>query len=371
MHRKARYLLLVPICVSLCQGALSSPAAPQEAATGKIVEEIVHSVALEANLLGDSPDRRVTIYLPAGYENSRSRYPVVYLLHGYPDTDQAWTKGVDYKPAIPVIMDRAIAAGKIRPMIVVMPNSWNKFGGAFYTNSVTTGNWEDFVTQELVTYIDSKYRTVAKPTGRGIMGHSMGGYGALKLAMEHPDIYGAVYALSACCMEQGENLLNADATWDKTLGFKNMEEVAATLEFINNCDWHKPECPATYDSLYNLAVSAAWSPNPQHPPFFANFPVERREGKLVIIGSVRARWRANDPIVMVPRYRSNLSKLSAIVLDIGKQDTENLTGVRDLDRALTGNGIRHEYEEYEGKHGNKVSERIETKALPFFSRVLE
>jgi len=371
MRLKTRYSLLVPLCSSLCQGTLSSPAAPQETATGKIIEETVHSVALEANLLADSPDRRVTIYLPAGYENSTSRYPVVYLLHGYPDTDQAWTRGVDYKPAIPAIMNRAIAAGKIRAMIIVMPNSLNKLGGAFYTNSVTTGNWEDFVTRDLVSYIDNKYRTLAKPAGRGILGHSMGGYGAIKLAMKHPDIYSAVYALSACCMEQGEDPLSLGTAWDKTLGFKSMDDVAAALKFIHDCDWQKSECSATYDSLYSLAVSAAWSPNPHRPPFFSNFPVERRDGKLVIIESVQASWRANDPIAMVRQYRSNLSKLRAIFLDIGKQDTDNLTGVRDLDRALTGNGIRHEYEEYEGKHGNKVPERIETKALPFFSRVLE
>lgn len=167
MRRKIRYLLLFSSCVALCQGTLLSPAAPQEIITGKIIEETVHSVALEGNLLGDSPDRRVSIYLPAGYENSTSRYPVVYLLHGYPDTDQAWTSGVDYKPAIPAIMNRAVAAGKIRAMIIVMPNNLNKLGGSFYTNSVTTGNWEDFVTRDLVTYIDSKYRTLSKPTGRG------------------------------------------------------------------------------------------------------------------------------------------------------------------------------------------------------------
>lgn len=371
MRRKTRYRLLVPLCVSLCQGTLLNSATPQETAAGQIIEETVHSAALEANLLGDSPDRRVTIYLPAGYENSTSRYPVVYLLHGYPDTDQIWIGGVDYKPAIPAIMNRAIAAGKIRPMIIVMPNGMNKLGGSFYTNSVTTGNWEDFVTQDLVMYIDGKYRTLAKPSGRGILGHSMGGYGAIKLAMKHPDIYSAVYAMSACCMEQGEDPLSLGAAWDTTLGFKSMDDVAAALKFIHDCDWQKSECSATYDSLYSLAVSAAWSPSPHRPPFFANFPVQRREGKLVIIESARASWRANDPVAMVRQYRSNLSKLRAIVLDIGKQDTDNLTGVRDLDRALTGNGIRHEYEEYKGEHGNKVPERIETKALPFFSRVLE
>ena len=82
-------------------------------------------------------------------------------------------------------------------MIIVLPSTYNKYAGSWYTNSTLTGNWKDFITLDLVDYIDNNYRTIASVGSRGIAGHSMGGYGALKLAMSHPDIYSAVFGLSA------------------------------------------------------------------------------------------------------------------------------------------------------------------------------
>lgn len=160
---------------------------------GKIVSKTVHSQALEDNLLGDSPDRSVIIYLPQGYEeNPDKRYPVIYLLHGYSDDPFIWTKTRN----ISNICDTLIEQGAIQHMIIVMPNAKNKYLGSWYTNSSVAGNWEDFITQDLVAYVDSTYRTIPLSASRGIAGHSMGGYGAMKLAMKHPDIYGAAYAVS-------------------------------------------------------------------------------------------------------------------------------------------------------------------------------
>ncbi|MGC2181916.1 MAG: alpha/beta hydrolase-fold protein, partial [Terriglobales bacterium] len=141
--------------------------------SGIVVNATVHSPALVGNLLGDSPDRPVAIYLPPGYASSASRFPVIYLLHGYGSTNggnRAWTKG-DWAN-VPKMMDRLIAAGTIRKMIVVMPDASDKLGGAFYTNSVAAGNWEDFITRDLVSDIDARYRTIRRAASRGIAGHS-------------------------------------------------------------------------------------------------------------------------------------------------------------------------------------------------------
>ena len=351
---------------------LPNAALPQDVAAGKVMRETVHSAALEKNLLGDSPDRSVTIYLPPGYANGTSRYPVVYLLHGFRYTNASWTDDPGWAN-VPKIMDRLIAAGKIHEMIVVMPDGSNKLGGSFYTNSVTTGNWEDFVTRELVNYVDGWYRTEPYSGARGIAGHSMGGYGAIKLAMKHPEVYGAVYALSACCLSWDPGWLAANPVWDRTLAFKSVSDLAEVQKFIDTGNPKDPKWIAAFFSRGMLALSAAWSPNPDRPPFFVDFPVERRSSGHATVERPQAEWSANLPLAMLGQYRSNISALHGIAFEIGKQDWNPalITMAEDFDRALTRNGILHEFEEFEGSHGDKITERIETKALPFFSRLLE
>ena len=142
------------------------------AAGGKLVDLKVHSPALEGNLLGDSADRNVIVYLPPSYDTSSTqRYPVVCLLHGYTGNPGGMVQFLSLK----TVMDTLVAEGKVQEMIFVMPDAHNKYLGSWYVNSATTGNWEDFITQELVEYIDSNYRTLPRAASRGIAGISMGG----------------------------------------------------------------------------------------------------------------------------------------------------------------------------------------------------
>jgi S-formylglutathione hydrolase FrmB len=143
----------------------------------------VHGRALEGNLEEDSPDRPVAVYLPPSYHNSTShRYPVVYLLHGFTDEVDKWWGVKPHFINVPVVADRVFSVG-VSEMILVMPDAFTRYQGSMYSNSVTTGNWEEYITRELVAYIDSHYRTIADPSGRGLAGHSMGGYGTLRLGM--------------------------------------------------------------------------------------------------------------------------------------------------------------------------------------------
>src|SRR5271166_5071933 len=164
---------------------------------GQVIQIQVHSAALERNPVGDSPDRDVSIYLPPGYDSGTRRYPVLYLLHGYTGTDRGWMN--PSYVGLSEVMDGLLEHHKIQPMIVVMPNCFNRFGGSFYANSTLSGNWEDFIVRDLVSYMDTHYRTLATPASRGIAGHSMGGYGALRLGMRHPDVFSAAYGMSPCC----------------------------------------------------------------------------------------------------------------------------------------------------------------------------
>ena len=153
----------------------------------------VHGKALEGNLEGDSPDRDVFVYLPASYGSEPNRrYPVVYFLHGYGiGAEQYWN--------IMTVPDAADKGGA-REMILVHPDANTIYNGSMYSSSPTTGDWETYVAEDLVGYIDSHYRTVADRNSRGLAGHSMGGYGTMRIGMKRPDVFSALYAMSSCCL---------------------------------------------------------------------------------------------------------------------------------------------------------------------------
>ena len=171
------------------------------------VERIkVHGKGLEGNLGGDSADRYVSVYLPASYKkNLTRRYPVVYFLHGYTDDDAKFYGFSEHWMTLPPILDTVFAEGGAKEMIVVTPNAYTRFHGSMYSNSITTGNWEDFIAKELVTYIDKHYRTIPQASARGLSGHSMGGYGALRIGEKNPDVFSSVYLLSPCCLQPSLN----------------------------------------------------------------------------------------------------------------------------------------------------------------------
>ena len=165
------------------------------ASSGTVERVIVHGKALEGNLEGDSPDREVTVYLPPSYAGDQTRrYPVVYLLHGYGERDDVFTGRL---AKLQEIADRLAPAQGFSEPIVVIPNAFSLHKGSMYSNSVTTGDWESFIAEDLVAYVDGRYRTLAKRMSRGLAGHSMGGYGALRIGMKRPDVFSSLYIMSA------------------------------------------------------------------------------------------------------------------------------------------------------------------------------
>jgi S-formylglutathione hydrolase FrmB len=327
----------------------NSFAQQKQIAKGSVVRIKVHGKLLEGNLSGDSVDRYVSIYLPASYKtNSAKRYPVVYFLHGYTDSDAKFYGFAKHWMVLPPILDTVFSKGDAKEMIVVTPDAYTRFQGSMYSNSVTTGNWEDFVAKELVAYIDSHYRTIAKKEGRGLCGHSMGGYGALRIGERNPDVFSSVYLLSPCCLNSTPmasqnippNLLRLDS-------IKTMEQ------FLK----------ADFGTKAMFASAAAWSPNPQQPPFYVDLPV--KDGQLQ--PAVLQKWDANRPLNNLDQYIFNIKKLNALGFDAGNRDAGIAASIKTLDGELNKYGIEHFFEIYEGDHINRVAERIEKKMLQFFS----
>jgi S-formylglutathione hydrolase FrmB len=330
---------------------LSYPVFSQQKSIAKgTVQRIkVHSKMLEGNLSGDDAERYVSIYLPASYKTDPTkRYPVVYFLHGYTDNDAKFYGFEKHWMALPPILDTVFAEGTAKEMIVVTPDAYTRFQGSMYSNSVATGNWEDFVAKELVAYIDSHYRTIAKKESRGLCGHSMGGYGALRIGEKNPDVFSTVYLLSPCCLNSTpapvqtvpQNYLRADSV--------------KTIEEFQKAD---------FGTKALFASAAAWSPNPTQPPFYIDLPV--KNGQLQ--PSVLQKWDANRPLNNLDQYIFNIRKLKAFGFDAGNRDFSIAASIRTLDSVLNNYSITHFFEIYEGDHINRVAERIEKKMLQFFS----
>jgi len=311
----------------------------------------VYSKAIEGNLVNDPAERDVTVYLPPSYQSEPNRhFPVLYMLHGFTDSDSQWFGWEDHWINLHDILDQSLLEGNTKEMIVVMPNAYNRFKGSMYSSSATIGDWETFVAKELVEYVDKHYRTLAKRESRGLAGHSMGGYGTIRLGMKYPDVWSAIYLLSPCCMEG--TMLNTDPEFIKRVNnIKTVDQLES----------------ASFGVIADLASAAAWAPNPENPPFYLDLPFNENNE---VLPEIAAKFSANRTLYIIDQYIYNLKKLSAIGMDAGTNDRGISGSTKKLHELLNTYQIPHFYDSYEGNHINRIAERIRTKTLPFFSENL-
>jgi S-formylglutathione hydrolase FrmB len=308
----------------------------------KVERVEIHGEALEGNLEGDAVDRETFVFLPPSYaaETSR-RYPVVYALHGYSIGAEQWTREIH----VPQTIEGAFAQGA-GEMIVVLPDSKTAHNGSMYSSSVTTGDFERFIAHDVVAYVDGHYRTIPERASRGLVGHSMGGYGATRIGMKHPDVFGSLYIMSPCCLAPRQaGPANTD-----------LERVAASMR--------SPADGANlpFFTRAQLATAAAWSPNPKNPPLYLDLPTKDGTPRPDVL----AKWAANAPLAFVDQYIGSLRQYRAIAIDVGDQDR-----LRDdtgrLHDVLDTYGIAHGFEVYAGTHTSRVADRFQNHVLKFFS----
>jgi S-formylglutathione hydrolase len=250
--------------------------------------------------------------------------------------------------AVPDAAAADIRDGSAREMILVHPDAFTVYSGSMYSNSLTTGDWEHYIAGDLVNYIDSHYRTIADRASRGLAGHSMGGYGTVRIGMKHPEVFSALHAMSSCCLMSNPQppAREGAPTNPPPAGDNTNVRPGRGGGFANA----------------RFAQAAAWAPNPTNPPQFFDLPV--KDGQLQPLTA--AKWIANSPLAMVDQYVPNPKKYRDITMDVGLQDTL-LGSNKDLDQALTRLGIPHTFETYEGDHMSGVKSRFAGKILPFFS----
>jgi enterochelin esterase family protein len=312
-------------------------------AGSQIIIEEFHSKMLEGNPLGDPATRRVPVYLPPDFDEGEL-YPSVYLLSGYGSrglrflNDDLWEENIQQR------LDRLITAGRVRPLIVVMPDASTRYGGSQYVNSVATGRYEDHIL-ELVEYIDSKYPTKPVAAARAVAGHSSGGFGALRFGMLHADIFGLVadhsgdkYFEFAFKPMLGDLLRYAEQNGEAGLAAL----LADPGEALRN--------GAPHEVLSLLGTAAAYSPNAKSPLGF-DLPIDLHSGALR--PEVWARWLAFDPLEIVEKHAQALRSLKLLYLDCARFDEYNLLyGARLFTQKLSALKVPFTYEEYEGGHRN-------------------
>lgn len=341
----AALLALVLAFPAAAQTSAPASAAGASTPAGAVrIERIaVRSPALEGNIEGNAATRDVWVVLPPSYASQPNRrYPVLYALHGYTMTPQSWFGADKLESRI----GNAFRSG-VREMIVVFPSAHTRYDGSMYSTSATSGDWERFVVRDLVGYIDQHYRSMPDRASRGLMGHSMGGYGTVRLGMKYPEVFSSLYAMSACCLSA------RDMTVD--LG-KQVEAVKTVAEAQ----------AGSFMIRATFATASAWSPNPRKPPFYADLPYENGQIQPRVI----AEWAANAPLAMLPQYVNNVRQYKSIVIDVG--DRDGLIGDNTaLHELLDRFGIAHRFEIYAGDHGSGVASRFEQNVLPHFSRNLQ
>jgi enterochelin esterase-like enzyme len=324
---------------------------PVPSARPAIVEHVkIHGKSLEANLEGNAVDRDAIIFLPPSYNEDRTRrYPVVYALHGYSIGAEQWSQEIH----VPQTIEGAFAKGA-HEMIVVLPDSKTVHNGSMYSSSVTTGDFEQYVARDVVSYIDAHYRTIPLRESRGLVGHSMGGYGATRIGMKHADVFGSLYIMSPCCLSprggsggRGAPAANASAN-DEALAAVKTPADSAKLPFGLRAQ---------------LASAAAWSPNPKNPPLFLDLPIGDQAP------AVLAKWAANAPLAFIDQYVLELKRYRAISIDVGDQDGLRVDAGK-LHDVLDQYGVANTFEIYPGTHTSDVAVRFQEHVMPFFSRTL-
>lgn len=294
------------------------------------VTESIESQALAGNLLGDPAKRDFIVMLPPGYEESDQRYPVVYVLHGYLLEDEK-----SNVTTFGIFMRGLLKSGEADEMIFVFVDGTNQLGGSMYLSSPTIGDYETYIAQEIVGQVDADYRTLAQPQSRGITGCSMGGDGAMLLALKHPDVFGLTAPNSASYDWSQEPWLINDAR----------QAYAKPVEDIAGLD------RSPMSVKYALALAAALLPNPDKPSLYLDQPYEIIDGEAQFPSGYLELLRDASPTGAAERYLEQPARLSNILLFHGEYDDVAPVGLaRIFSKHLTDLGIEHELLEERAGH---------------------
>ena len=347
--------------------ALKRPKSP--AGTVVVLEHI--SRILKGNPLGDPHVRKLAVWLPPQYGDRR--LPVLYDLVGFTGSGLGHVNWKNFSENVPERAARLIREGKMGPAIFVFPDCFTALGGNQYVNSSAIGDYADYLTRELIPFVDREFRTLAGREHRGCFGKSSGGYGAMIHGMKYARYWGAIANHSGDSYfefvygHDWPNTLDELAKYRTRPGKQLAEgrDDGRIRRFLERF-WKKDKVSGKeVHALMNLCMAATYDPDPRAPNGF-RVPFHLDTGEPT---GRWAKWRAHDPINLVFKYRKNLRTLRGIYIDCGSRDQYYIHyGARILSRRLAAAGIRHRYEEFDDNHSD-IDYRMDV-SLPFLYRAL-
>ena len=312
------------------------------------VEIITHESRLLAdNPLGDPATRSVGVYLPPGYDGTR-RFPTVMVLTGFTGTGLSLLNSTPWEPNLAARMDSLVAAGRARPAILILPDCFTRYGGSQYADSPAIGRYQSYLLDEVLPLVEARYRCIAAPEGRAVVGKSSGGYGALALVMDRPGTFAAAGS------HAGDAAFHICYGRDFPSVLLQLERKGGIAPYLAWFESQVTKPSSSIEVMSHLCSAAAWSPSSTGPYGFGvgfRLPFAERTGEVV--PEVFARWLAHDPVERAsdPAVIATLKSLRALYLDAGLQDEYFLQlGARQLSARLTAAGVAHVHEEFDGTH---------------------
>lgn len=360
---------------------------PRRAGTAVVLEH--RSAILADNPLGDPYERKLAVWLPPQYDRHSGRgarrFPVLYDLVGFTGSGLAH---LNWKPFSENVGERAarlIHERRMGPTILVFPDCFTSLGGNQYINSRAIGRYADYLTREIIPFVDREFRTLAGREHRGCFGKSSGGYGAMIHGMKYARYWGAIANHSGDAyfdfVYRGDwpNTLNELGKYRRPerepgryraprLGGLDQGLDDGRVRRFLDAVWLKPKLSsAETHAIMNICMAATYDPD-LHAPLGFRLPFNLETGEL--IGVRWRRWVAHDPIHLVGRYADNLRTLKGIYIDCGWRDQYQIHyGARILSRRLRAAGIAHVYEEFDDDHSD-IDYRMDV-SLPFLYRALK
>jgi len=364
--------------------ALKRPKGP----AGTVIVLEHSSKILKDNPLGDPHVRKLAVWLPPQYDwTGRRRFPVLYDLVGFTGSGLSHLGWKPFGDNVPERAARLMRDGKMGPAIFVLPDCFTALGGNQYVNSSAIGNYADYLTREIIPFVDREFRTLASREHRGCFGKSSGGYGSMIHGMKYPKTWGAI------ANHSGDAYFDYVywADWPNTLNElqkhraprrrpgrydarreSGRKRIAEGLDdgrirrFLENV-WKKEKVStAEGHCIMNLCMAATYDPDPRAPNGF-RVPFNMETGEL--IAERWRNWLRHDPINLVAKYRNSLKSLRGIYIDCGWRDQYHIHyGSRILSKRLAAAGIRHTYEEFDDNHSD-IDYRMDV-SLPFLYRAL-
>lgn len=322
--------------------------------------------SLEKNLLGEKAEREIGIYLPYNYENENTSYPVIYFLVGYGNRVFDFQQWSNLEKTIKIMREDK----SIKDMIVVIVDGETKAGGSFYVNSPTFGNWEEYISKDLVEYVDNNYRTIKSNKSRGLAGHSMGGFGVINIGMKYPEVFGTVYSMNPGLFDK--NGLEEDFFYNHKKiedEYKITDKFNGIDEKLTNIRLKRLLNAVTIEVSYGMAFSYI-----EKAPYY-ELPYDVIDGKYIKNDIKWNNWERGfgDFDKKVEKYKDNMIQLNGFVIDYGVNDSYKWIpkGCIYLDELLKKNNIPHEMRPNQGDHGNLIQERMTKYMFPYFSEKLK